>query len=741
MKRLILMACTILFIQLLWIFSMNVSASEPLFECNTDPELIQEMHDALVRKRTAELAEQVNSDISAFSLIQDVSNKNLMPSTGEARVLVLPIEFQDYKISEKRCSELQEEFFGKYNENLPFKELSVSGTYKRLSYGKLNISGDVMPVYTASENMEYYIERSDFYDLIGEALQSYIDFDFSKYDGDGDGYVDAICVKYPSHDPFNLEGVNTFAYGYYALSGKTFELGNEMKAKGITVTLNETNYSDVDIHEIGHLLGLADNYDKKPFSTCVIDGVCEDIMTSSDNYYLNAYYKYLLEWIEPAVLPYTDETKEVELYAVEKYSEENADKTKAVIFIPDSEQLPFSEYYLAEYRAGGIGGRLNDSPGVMLWHCSTEINTYGQYLNKTSYLKSVYKSNDATSYKAEDLYTAGDEFSDTTTPSSKFYDDVYTGAYMKVLSMDKDKATILAGFKEPDLTPAPKITISPPSKKAVKSGEKLVTYTITYDTDNLGDTMTVFKDITIDKTGTASTLQGMSVPKDNVVTFELESIKGEGTLGITVNGKAAWNVGSLGGIKYAPAVTSEIFYVDNTPPEIVLKGESEITIEQGAPYVELGAEVTDNLDPEIEDKLKITGVVNVNQPGTYYVYYNATDHAGNIAEQVVRTVTVLEAPPPPEDKIEITKITSKIYLAKLIFETVVPPPAEEIQMYFACKNDGILQYSELLEVNQDMTTAFYIPPQCKDCDIEIYVWDRKMRPLMPMQRVDRTIFE
>lgn len=38
--------------------------------------------------------------------------------------------------------------------------------------------------------------------------------------------------------------------------------------------------------------------------------------------------------------------------------------------------------------------------------------------------------------------------------------------------------------------------------------------------------------------------------------------------------------------------------------------------------------------------------VNTNQIGTYFVTYNVVDHAGNKAQQVVRTVKVQNPEPP-----------------------------------------------------------------------------------------------
>lgn len=628
--------CLLLFVIIIsCLFTINIDAQESPFECSTDPELIQEGTNALIQKKLAELNKEYSpfdSDISLFSQFIGYQAKGLMPSTGNVRILVLPIEFADIKMSESRYAGLYDEFFADYDASKPYRELSVHGMYKRLSYGKLNVTGDVLPLYTASKNRGEY-DATQIGALITEALNSY-DINYADYDSDKDGYIDCLIVKHP------FPGLKPWMTWMISALGVKPDKANGLKFYSMVLSSTTSNDAATDVHEMGHMMGLPDNYLVDTQNNCILEANCADVMGSGQQWdagYFNIYHRYLLDWVEPEVLPYTDTLQDIELNAVELYTDETADKNKAVLFIPDTSLLPFSEFYIAEYRAGGLEDFYTNNPGIVLWHCNTSVNNYGQYVEPGNYIKPVYKSG-GTSYAAKDVYIPGDEFSDSTNPSSKFYDGIYTGAYMKVLATDSQKATISAGFKEPDLSPAPNITISPPSKKAVKSGTT-VTYSVKYQ-----NYTNIFLDssyILINAMGDVSASPSHS-SKNNVNTVYLESITGEGILGFSIPKNTAVN-----GSKVAPAAISETFYVDNTPPEIVLNGNSEITLVLGDTYTEQGAQITDNLDPDIESKLVINNSsVKTNQLGTYSVTYNAKDHAGNKAQQVVRTVKVVDQKPP-----------------------------------------------------------------------------------------------
>ncbi|PWI29899.1 peptidase S8 [Flavobacteriaceae bacterium LYZ1037] len=79
---------------------------------------------------------------------------------------------------------------------------------------------------------------------------------------------------------------------------------------------------------------------------------------------------------------------------------------------------------------------------------------------------------------------------------------------------------------------------------------------------------------------------------------------------------------------------------DTTAPVITLTGASNINLEVGDTYNELGATATDNIDGNLTSSIVITGTVNTASAGTYTRYYNVSDAAGNAATQRTRTVNV-----------------------------------------------------------------------------------------------------
>ena len=80
--------------------------------------------------------------------------------------------------------------------------------------------------------------------------------------------------------------------------------------------------------------------------------------------------------------------------------------------------------------------------------------------------------------------------------------------------------------------------------------------------------------------------------------------------------------------------------IDTTPPVITLNGTNPQTIELGNGYTELGATTSDGSQVTINsDEFRDT-------VGTYSIYYDSTDTAGNNAIQVIRTVNIIDNPPP-----------------------------------------------------------------------------------------------
>lgn len=80
---------------------------------------------------------------------------------------------------------------------------------------------------------------------------------------------------------------------------------------------------------------------------------------------------------------------------------------------------------------------------------------------------------------------------------------------------------------------------------------------------------------------------------------------------------------------------------DTVKPVITLLGQAEATVLQGSEYTDAGATAWDNVDGDLSDSIETTGHVDTAVPGVYIIRYNVSDAAGNAAEEVIRTVTVV----------------------------------------------------------------------------------------------------
>lgn len=84
---------------------------------------------------------------------------------------------------------------------------------------------------------------------------------------------------------------------------------------------------------------------------------------------------------------------------------------------------------------------------------------------------------------------------------------------------------------------------------------------------------------------------------------------------------------------------------DTTKPVITLNGNATLTVNAGSTYTDAGATATDETAPA-NPTVITSGSVNTAVPGVYVLSYNAADAAGNNADTVTRTVTVVDATAP-----------------------------------------------------------------------------------------------
>lgn len=104
-------------------------------------------------------------------------------------------------------------------------------------------------------------------------------------------------------------------------------------------------------------------------------------------------------------------------------------------------------------------------------------------------------------------------------------------------------------------------------------------------------------------------------------------------------------------------ISRNITYVDTTPPEITLKGGTEVHITAGTVYEEPGYTATDNADGDVTANVLVSGTVEKYKLGTYPITYTVCDSLGN--QRTLERMVHVDAAPQPE---EVTPGGKVIYL-------------------------------------------------------------------------------
>ncbi len=94
-------------------------------------------------------------------------------------------------------------------------------------------------------------------------------------------------------------------------------------------------------------------------------------------------------------------------------------------------------------------------------------------------------------------------------------------------------------------------------------------------------------------------------------------------------------------------IEQQLIVEDTTPPVITLLGDAEIVVECGEEFTDEGATAQDLCDGDLSDAILIGGdIVDSTAPGEYVIAYTVADSAGNDAEEISRTVAVVDTTPP-----------------------------------------------------------------------------------------------
>lgn len=305
---------------------------------------------------------------------------------GEIRGLVILVEFSDVKF---KSSDPQAEFNRYMNEegyNENGMRWSPRDYFVSNSMGAFRPYFDVAAPVTLTKVRSYYggQEYPDeaFFEAINE-IQKRGDIDFSKYDNDGDRYIDFVYMIYAGVGAADTDVSDAIwpqsvyvaptRIGRYYLD--QYACSNEISGAAYKTNKNTSTLAGIGVfvHEFGHVLGLIDFYDTKNNGTGL--GNTEtpyiwDLMDMGEyNSYpgrlslpstapprLNAFERYSIGWLVPRVLKKVNDA--VTLMGI--------DKNDAILIPSDNP----NEYFLLDYRAKYDSIAPSPQSGMLIWRVS-----------------------------------------------------------------------------------------------------------------------------------------------------------------------------------------------------------------------------------------------------------------------------------------------------------------------------------------------------------------------------------
>lgn len=359
---------------------------------------------------------------------EDGHDRRAFPCEGQQNVLVILVDFPDkpFTFCENPAQEMKD-VMGKRG----YSNFGASGSaldyFETSSHGLFNPSFDVYGPVTMSKEWRWYGQNNDIGNdkyaahMVKEACELLDgEIDFSKYDRDGDNFVDNIYVIYAGrgeNDPgspsenatdeekiqFETDANNLIwphAYTLASGTGSSLQLdGVYLNKYGCSAELQgDDSFCGIGTfcHEFSHILGLPDLYAVQhyydtdfnpdvyyvtPWSWSILDyGPYNNNGMTPPLY--SSYEQYALEWLKPIEIRLEDNTPSQEIVLPPLTRSDVAYKITRLR--SDNLPSPEGEYILLENRQKEGWDEFLPGEGMLAWHIDFWYNLwYDQSINNS----------------------------------------------------------------------------------------------------------------------------------------------------------------------------------------------------------------------------------------------------------------------------------------------------------------------------------------------------------------------
>lgn len=385
-----------------------------------------------------------------------------LPSQGEGNLVIFYVDFPDCKYDYAPSeSEIDKIAFGEEDlsdANYPFD--SMSAFYSRSSKGAMNLQGKTFR-YTTKENQSAY--DTDKAKLAMECYNAFKDSeDFSRFDGDHDGYIDATLFTVPTKagDTDWWPCAGPLGRDEYSVDG--VRVGHIITGNAqIESTSDYYNFNSSYLHEMGHCMGLPDYYLYTGDDSEGLHGVAgNELMDTDASSDFSAVSKIQLGWFRKSQIQVYDSSQGSQTFTLSNAQKDGGN----CVIIPNGtlDSKYNSEYFVIEF---ATTDRNNSKPqwwqktdsGVRVYHVSAELYDNGWWV----------------SYK----YASGSEFTNNNNGRRliRIIDDTDTDNFYRTGDVVDSS---ISGFKWYDSSD--NLTVDPGLKITVGAGNN-DTYEITID--------------------------------------------------------------------------------------------------------------------------------------------------------------------------------------------------------------------------------------------------------------------